>query len=412
MALVYQVVLVTLAVLVASTCALNNGLARTPPMGWLSWQRFRCNIDCANDPKNCISEQLYKDMADRLAADGYREAGYVYVNIDDCWASKQRDPQTMQLVADPQRFPNGIKYLADYVHAKGLKLGIYGDMGTFTCGGYPGSKFTMGLDARTFAAWGIDSFKMDGCYSRTEDFTIAYPIMEFFLNQTGRPILFSCSWPAYQMDINPDYPRIANYCNIWRNFDDIDDSWDSVQGIIDFYGNDKGNFSGVAGPGNFNDPDMIIVGDKGLSPSEAQAQMAMWAIMAAPLFLSSDLRTIDPASRALILNQGVLAINQDPLGIMGKRLWKNQGIECWLRPVTPVGSYAVAVLNRNTGGAGTPLSFTLGSLGVTEVATFNLTEVFSGAPLGVFTTDKTVTVNVDVSSVFLGKFTKISSKNY
>ncbi|CAG5128318.1 unnamed protein product [Candidula unifasciata] len=408
MVLVYHIALATLATLVVSTLALNNGLARTPPMGWLSWQRFRCNINCVADPKNCISEQLYMDMADRLAADGYKEAGYVYVNIDDCWASKERDPKTLQLVADPKRFPRGIKFLADYVHAKGLKLGIYGDMGTLTCGGYPGSKFYMSLDARTFADWGIDSFKMDGCYSRTEDFTIAYPIMEAFLNSTGRPILFSCSWPAYQIESIPDYPRIAEYCNIWRNFDDIDDSWSSVQSIIEFYGTDKGNFSGVAGPGNFNDPDMIIVGNKGLSPSEAQAQMAMWAIMAAPLFLSNDLRTVDPESRALILNKGVIAINQDPLGIMGKRLFKNSGIECWLRPVTPVGSYAVAFLNLNDGGSGTTLKYTLKTLGIQETATFNLTEVFTGTPLGVFTADKSITVFIDVSSVFLGKFSKIS----
>ncbi|KAK6976707.1 alpha-N-acetylgalactosaminidase [Biomphalaria glabrata] len=384
--------------------ALDNGLARTPPMGWLSWQRFRCNTDCDNDPLNCISERLYKDMADRLAADGYREAGYEYVNIDDCWAALQRDPVTLRLVADPKRFPSGIKALADYVHSKGLKLGIYGDMGVYTCGGYPGSKFTLKTDADTFAEWGVDSLKLDGCYSNTDDFTVAYPIMEFYLNRTGRPILYSCSWPAYQS--TPDYPRIAEFCNIWRNYDDIDDSWDSVKSIIQFYGDDKGNFSSVAGPGNFNDPDMIIIGDKGLSESQEEAQMAMWAMMAAPLFLSNDLRNVSDRARNLIQNKGAIEINQDPLGIQGKRVQQANGIQIWLRPVVPAGSYAFAILNLNDGGYASSVSFSLAGLGVPGNDHYYLNEVFSGLYLGGYNVNDTFTVKVDVSSVFFGKFKK------
>ncbi|KAH9496010.1 hypothetical protein Btru_014898 [Bulinus truncatus] len=393
-----------LVALAGRVTALDNGLARTPPMGWLSWQRFRCNTDCDNDPLNCICERLYKDMADRLAADGYREAGYVYVNIDDCWAAPQRDPQTMQLVADPKRFPSGIKALADYVHSKGLKLGIYGDMGVYTCGGYPGSKFTMETDANTFAEWGVDSLKLDGCYSNTDDFTTAYPIMEFYLNKTGRPILYSCSWPAYQS--TPDYPRIAEFCNIWRNYGDIDDSWDSVTSIIQFYGDDTGNFSAVAGPGNFNDPDMIIIGDRGLSPSEEEVQMAMWAMMASPLFLSNDLRNISDRARSLILNQGAIEINQDPLGIQGKRVLKDGGIQIWLRPVLPAGSYAMAILNLNNGGYPSTVSVSLAKLGVTGNDHYYLNEVFSGLYLGGFNVNDSYTVKVDVSSVFFAKYKK------
>ncbi|CAL1543440.1 unnamed protein product [Lymnaea stagnalis] len=391
--------------LAAYATALDNGLARTPPMGWLSWQRFRCNTDCVNDPLNCISERLYRDMADRLAADGYRDAGYVYVNIDDCWAALQRDPETMRLQADPKRFPNGIKALADYVHSKGLKLGIYGDMGTFTCGGYPGSKFFMELDAQTFAEWGIDSLKLDGCYSTTDDFTIAYPIMEFYLNKTGRPILYSCSWPAYQD--SPDYPRIAEYCNIWRNYGDIDDSWDAVKDIINFYGADKGNFSAVAGPGNFNDPDMIIIGNKGLSPSEEEVQMALWSIMASPLLLSNDLRNVSERSRNLILNKGAIEINQDPLGIQGKRVWQANSIQIWLKPVLPQGSYAIAILNDDDGGYLTTVTVSLADLGVTGNAQYYLNEVYSGLYLGAFNTQEKAVFKVDVSSVFFGKFKKI-----
>lgn len=153
--------------------ALNNGLALTPPMGWLSWERYRCDIDCTNDPDNCISENLYKAMADHLAADGYLAVGYEYVNIDDCWAEKMRDFATDQLIPDRQRFPSGMRALADYVHAKGLKLGIYGDWGTFTCGGYPGTLGYAEVDAKTFANWTIDSLKLDGCNANLDTYKVS-----------------------------------------------------------------------------------------------------------------------------------------------------------------------------------------------------------------------------------------------
>ncbi|ESN90211.1 hypothetical protein HELRODRAFT_182708 [Helobdella robusta] len=149
--------------------ALDNGLTRTPPMGWLSWERFRCNVDCKNDPNNCISEKLFMDMADKMASGGYKKAGYEYVIIDDCWSEKKRD-QNGRLQADKNRFPSGIKKLADYIHSKGLKFGIYGDFGTLTCGGYPGSIYYLEADANTFAEWGVDYFKMDGCYAEIEQF--------------------------------------------------------------------------------------------------------------------------------------------------------------------------------------------------------------------------------------------------
>jgi len=398
--------LVAVLSLVSVASALQNGLARTPPMGWMSWQRFRCNIDCVNDPKNCISEKLFMDMADRMAADGYKDAGYQYVNIDDCWASKERDATTMKLIPDPVRFPSGMKALADYVHSKGLKLGTYGDMGTYTCGGYPGSKFTMEIDAQTFAEWGIDSFKMDGCYSTTDDFSAAYPLMEYYLNATGRPILFSCSWPAYEMDQKDPVPydRIAQYCNIWRNCGDIQDSWQSVQGILNWYGNDKWNFTKVAGPGNFNDPDMIIVGNPGLSTSEAKAQMAMWAIMAAPLMLSADLRIITDEMRAIILHKGVLAINQDPLGIQGTRISTLKSASMWMRPLSN-GCYAIAILNTDDGGSGTTFTTYLQTFNIKDDKKYTLTEVWEGTAMGTFGSADKMNIHVDVSSAFIGKLT-------
>nr|XP_042906106.1 alpha-N-acetylgalactosaminidase isoform X2 [Parasteatoda tepidariorum] len=302
--------------------SLDNGLALTPPMGWLSWLRFVCNIDCKEDPLNCISEKLYMDMADEMVAEGFKDAGYEYVNVDDCWMAKERD-SSGKLVPNSERFPSGIKALADYVHAKGLKLGIYTDCGTKTCAGYPGSFNNYEIDAQTFAEWGIDMLKVDGCYANPKDMDALYPSITSALNNTGRPIVFSCSWPAYQVDtgMDPDYSSIAKHCNLWRNYNDIEDSWASVLSIIDFYAAHQDELIAAAGPGHWNDPDMIIGGNFGLSYEEARSQLALWAIMASPLLMSNDLRSLKPEFKELLLNKDILSINQDTLGLMGKRIY-------------------------------------------------------------------------------------------
>nr|XP_031527651.1 alpha-N-acetylgalactosaminidase isoform X3 [Vicugna pacos] len=249
---------VLLLALVAQVLMLDNGLLRTPPMGWLAWERFRCNIDCNEDPKNCISEWLFMEMADRLAQDGWRDLGYVYLNIDDCWIGG-RDAKG-NLVPDPKRFPNGIAFLADYVHSLGLKLGIYEDMGSFTCMGYPGTTLDKVIqDAQTFAEWKVDMLKLDGCFSTPEERAKGYPKMAAALNATGRPIAFSCSWPAYEGGLPPkvNYSLLANTCNLWRNYNDIQDSWRSVLSILDWFVKHQDILQPVAGPGHWNDPDMV-----------------------------------------------------------------------------------------------------------------------------------------------------------
>ncbi|WAR00613.1 NAGAB-like protein [Mya arenaria] len=394
-----QISVVALVVCLAGLVwSLDNGLARTPPMGWLSWQRYRCNTDCVQYPDDCISEKLYMRMADLLVSEGYRDLGYKYVNIDDCWMSRNRSKDG-SLQPDPVRFPNGIKSLANYVHSKGLKLGIYEDFGTKTCGGYPGSKFYMQQDAETFAAWGIDMVKLDGCYTDVSDMDEGYPIMGFYLNQTGRPMLYSCSWPAYikQKDFAL-YQKIAKYCNIWRNYNDIGDSWDDVSGIIEYYGKDGGNFSKVAGPGNFNDPDMIILGDYGLSYDQQRVQMAMWAIMASPLLMSNNLETVKPESKALLQNRRIIAINQDPLGIQGTRIVKMNGLEIWVKPLAPKGkSIAFAFLNLNHGGGPSKVSYPLNKLGAMSPQGYNVTDGFTGKLIGTYKSKDKISVNKDTS---------------
>ncbi|CAD5118486.1 DgyrCDS7185 [Dimorphilus gyrociliatus] len=376
-------------------------------MGWLSWERFRCNIDCVNDPDNCISENLYKRMADHLAADGYKDVGYQYVNIDDCWMAMERDQKTGSLVADPKRFPSGIKALADYVHGKGLKLGIYEDFGTKTCGGYPGSEYYLQKDAETFAEWGVDMLKLDGCYSNVNQMDDAYPIMGQWLNRTGRHMVYSCSWPAYQQGHQHiDYANIAKHCNLWRNYGDIADSWDSVTSIINFYGSNKENFAQVAGPGNFNDPDMLILGDYGLSYDQEKTQMAMWSIMAAPLFMSVDLRNIKPQSKALLQNKRVIAINQDMLGVQGQRVLVKGDVGIWTKPILPTNSMAVAFQCSSTS---TPekISIQLKDIGLTHSAGYNATEVFDNTQIGMFKSNSQFTATVNPSGIFFVKFTAL-----
>jgi len=391
--------------------ALDNGLALTPPMGFLSWERFRCDTNCIVDAQDCISENLYKSIADAMIEGGYLEAGYQYVNIDDCWLANERDADG-RLQADPFRFPNGIRSLADYVHGLGLKLGIYEDYGNFTCGGYPGVLGHLEVDAQTFADWQVDYLKLDGCYAELDDMEIGYPQMGQYLNATGRPIVYSCSWPAYWTFAgeDPDYDAIEKSCNLWRNWADIDDSWDSVTAIIDFFGDNQDEYIPHAGPGHWNDPDMIIVGDYGLSFDESQVQMAIWSILAAPLLVSADLRNIRQELKDILLNKDVIAIDQDPLGIQGRRIYQGaDGVEIWTRPVTPVSSandysYAVAFRNRGTSTLD-HVTTTLGALGLTYANGYHVVDLYNGNDFGVLLPDAELSVTVDPSGVIFVKAT-------
>ncbi|XP_054852361.1 alpha-galactosidase A [Eublepharis macularius] len=344
--------------------ALENGLARTPPMGWLHWERFLCQTDCAQEPRQCISEKLFMQMADLMVSEGWRDVGYQYLCIDDCWMAPNRDKQG-RLQPDPKRFPSGIGKLADYVHSKGLKLGIYADVGNKTCAGFPGSYGYYELDAATFASWGVDLLKFDGCYYGTlELLAEGYKTMSRALNKTGRSIVYSCEWPLYQKPMQkPNYTEIKQYCNYWRNFADIYDAWKSIKNILDMTSFYQDNLTAIAGPGGWNDPDMLVIGNFGLSWDQQITQMALWAMMAAPLLMSNDLRHISPASKALLQNKEVIAINQDPLGKQGYRITKDsRGFELWERPLSD-GAYAIAIMNRQEIGGPQAYSFSLTFLG-------------------------------------------------
>jgi alpha-galactosidase len=316
----------------ARVSALDNGVARTPPMGWNSWNKFACNV----------SEDLIKSMADAMVTSGMKDAGYEYVLIDDCW-QVSRDASG-NIVADPQRFPSGIKALADYVHSKGLKFGLYSDAGTKTCAGRPGSMGHEYQDAAQYAAWGVDYLKYDWCNTDTTNAQAAYTLMSNALKATGRPIVFSmCEWGTAK-----PWLWAKDVGNLWRTTGDIYDCWDCKReyehGFLTNLELQVG-LESFAGPGHWNDPDMLEVGNGGMTTTEYRSHFSLWALLAAPLIAGNDLRSMTPEIHDILTAPEVIAVNQDALGKEGARVWKDGELEVWAKQQKD-GSRAVVLFNR------------------------------------------------------------------
>jgi alpha-galactosidase len=304
-----------------------GALALTPPMGWNSWNHFGCDV----------SEQLIKQTADAMVASGMRDAGYQYVVIDDCWQVARDAHGT--IVPDSTRFPSGIKALADYVHGKGLKFGIYTDAGLKTCQGRPGSYAHEVQDAKTYAAWGVDYTKVDWCYADTLDAPTRYAKVSQAFRASGRPIVLSiCEWGQ-----NAPWRWAPSVGNLWRTTTDIEDTWQSMLDNLDV----SSQYAAAAGPGHWNDPDMLEVGNGGMTPEEYRAHFSLWAIMAAPLLAGNDLRALDDTTKSILLNREVIAVDQDSLGVQGTLIYQSKGaLQVWMKPLKD-GSRAVALLNRS-----------------------------------------------------------------
>jgi alpha-galactosidase len=305
-----------------------NGLAKTPPMGWNSWNKF----------KSQVSDKVVREIADAMVSSGMRDAGYQYINIDDTWEG-ERDAQGN--ITSNKKFPD-MKALADYVHSKGLKLGIYSSPGPNTCAGYEGSYGHEEQDARTFAAWGIDYLKYDWCGARNiytdEEMPAVYQKMGDALLKTGRPIVYSLCQYGRQ-DVWKWGPDVGG--NLWRTTGDISDRWDSMT-RIGFGQNDLAQYARV---GHWNDPDMLEVGNGGMTDTEYKTHMSLWAILAAPLLAGNDLRDMTPATKEILLNREVIAVNQDKAGIQGKRVSQTGDQEVWVRELAN-GDRAVGIFNR------------------------------------------------------------------
>ena len=324
----------------ATSAQTSASLAPTPPMGWNSWNKFGCNV----------SDKLIREMADAVVSSGMQAAGYQYVNIDDCWQVSRDASGT--IVADPARFPSGIKALADYVHGKGLKLGIYTDAGTGTCEKRPGSLNHEVQDAKTYASWGIDYVKIDWCNAEGLEPEVQYAKLRDALANSGRPIVFSiCNW-----GVKTPWRWGPATGNLWRTTGDINDTYERMS-LIGFGQNGLEKF---AGPGHWNDPDMLEVGNGGMKRDEYRTHMALWALLAAPLLAGNDLRNMSPETKDLLLNSEVLAVDQDVKGVQGHRVWEEGPLEIWVKPLAD-GSHAVGLFNRSE--SATKMTLDLNSVG-------------------------------------------------
>ncbi|MDQ8205249.1 glycoside hydrolase family 27 protein [Pelagicoccus sp. SDUM812003] len=322
-----------------------ENLALTPPMGWNSWNTFESAID----------EDLIKETAQAMIDSGMRDAGYVYIVIDDCWSLRERDAEG-NLVADPEKFPSGMKALADYLHERGFKLGMYADAGKTTCAGYPGSQGHEYQDARTFAAWGVDYLKYDWCATGTRDPIEAYTTMRDALYAAGRPIVFSiCEWGD-----NDPWLWAQDIGHLWRISGDIYDCWDCEQEwsrgfkvILDRYHELKPSVVGrdglgvYSGPDGWNDLDMLEVGNPGLSVAESRSHFTLWALIGSPLMAGNDVRSMSPEITEILTHPDVIAINQDPDGVAAWRFGIVPGKhQTWIKPLSD-GDWAVCVLNTS-----------------------------------------------------------------
>jgi len=311
--------------------------AATPPMGWNSWNHFACKVTAAD----------IRAAADAIASNGMKQAGYTYVNIDDCWQGK-RDAQGN--IRANQRFGD-MKALADYVHSKGLKIGIYSSPGPKTCAGYEGSYRHEEQDAKQYAAWGVDYLKYDWCHTSTQEAKASYANIRAALDAAGRPIVLSiCEWGTAK----PWLWGQEVGGNLWRTTGDINDRWggkqkwpdgsccsNGVLGILD----QQVGLQSYAGPGHWNDPDMLEVGNGGMTDVEYRTHFSLWALLAAPLIAGNDLRNMRPQIHDILTNKEVIAVDQDALGREGERVAKNGELEVWAKQLKD-GSRAVILLNR------------------------------------------------------------------
>jgi alpha-galactosidase len=312
-------------------------LALTPPMGWNSWNIYACDI----------TEDLVKEVAKAMVDRGLKDAGYEYVVIDDCWHG-ERDSLGF-ITADPIKFPSGIKALADYVHSLGLKFGIYSDAGWTTCGGRPGSRGYEFQDAMKYAEWGVDYLKYDWCDTDGLNARGAYMTMRNALNKAGRPVLFSiCEWGD-----NKPWEWAKDIGHMWRTTGDIYDNfygeWDhgtwSSWGILNILDMQDG-LREFAGPGHWNDPDMMEVGNA-ISLNESRAHFAMWCMIAAPLIAGTDIQNASQEVIEVLTNKEAIAVNQDKIGIQGFRHSRTDSLEVWYKPLSD-GEWAICFLNRDS----------------------------------------------------------------
>ncbi len=333
----YKLILLSTLICFYSQAQKFDGIALTPPMGWNSWNTFKCDG---------INETVIREMADTMVSKGLKAVGYEYIVIDDCW-QVGRD-ENGYIIVDKEKFPSGMKALADYIHSKGLKFGIYSDAGTHTCGGRPGSKGFEFKDAEKYAEWEVDYLKYDWCNTEGQDAIASYTLMRDALFENKRPMLFSiCEW-----GINKPWEWAKEVGHIWRTTYDISfdgrfdgDSWGNQIGWSNILDMQVG-LEKYAGPGHWNDPDMLTVGIE-MPVNESRAHFTMWCMLAAPLMTGNDLRNMTIETQEILTNKNVIAIDQDKLGKQGFKIHDDGHFEIWQKPLEN-GGIAICLFNRDT----------------------------------------------------------------
>ena len=339
----FILVLLALSALSQTSAQKFTGLAPTPPMGWNSWNFFNCDK---------INEQVIQEMADAMISTGMKDVGYEYVVIDDCW-QVDRDANG-NIIVDPDKFPSGIKALADYVHSKGLKFGIYTCAGTMTCQKRPGSRGYEFQDFRQYAAWGVDFVKVDWCNTSTQDAEESYTLIRDAIYQAGRPMVLSiCEW-----GLSKPWLWAEDVGHLWRTTGDIRNNWDvpdakagKVWGggvIVNLDMQEE--LESYAGPDHWNDPDMLEIGNGGLTLAEERSHMSLWCMLAAPLMAGNDLRSMKKETIEILTNPEIIAIDQDPLGKQGYKIVEDDHVhyehyEVFLKPLEK-GDLAICFFNR------------------------------------------------------------------
>ena len=350
----------------AADAASIASLAATPQMGFNNWNSTHCRAE--------FNEAMIRGIADKFIELGLKDAGYQYVNIDDCWAYWQRDKDG-NLKANPERFPSGMKALADYIHSKGLKFGLYSSAGSFTCEpkqenrGFPGGLGHEKQDAELYASFGVDYLKYDNCNNEKLDAKKRYTDMGEALRATGKPIFYSlCEWGENKAWLWAENLPVGG--NSWRTTGDIEDTYASMLKIY------KQNvvLDQYAKPGHWNDPDMLEVGNGGMTDVEYRSHFSLWSIMAAPLLIGTDLRTIKPAALKILLNKDVIAIDQDPLGVQGKRIREADGVHVIVKPLKD-GGRAVVVFNESDSAKDAKVS--AAELGLEKAAGYTIRDLWT-----------------------------------
>ena len=368
----YYCFCVVLCVLILLSCsgiavAQDSMLARTPPMGWNSWNHFACEV----------SDTVVRAQADAMVTSGMKSVGYTYILIDDCW---QGTRDRAGYIRPNARFPD-MKALADYVHGKGLKIGIYSSPGPKTCGGYTGSYDHEEQDAKTYADWGMDYLKYDLCsYDGMGDQVAAYKKMGDALKKTGRPMVYALC--QYGMQKGWQWGASVGG-NLWRTDDDIRDEYYTMAEL----GFGQNGLEQFAGPGHWNDPDMLEIGNGGMTTDEYRTHMSLWCILAAPLITGNNLAAMDAETGELLTNPEVIAIDQDLLGIQGHRIKQEGPLEVWMKPLND-GSAAVGLFNRGWGAMQVTVDFREVGLGNSAV----VRDVRAKKGLGPFQEKYTATV--------------------